>query len=52
VSNNNKMKRAFKILPICILAIPTFYFCASENLKNYSLYVWGSGRNGELGLGI
>lgn len=39
------------MVPI-LVAIPVYSFCKGEEAKGWNLYVWGSGRNGELGLGI
>lgn len=45
------MRRFYKLVPI-LVAIPVYSFCKGEEAKGWNLYVWGSGRNGELGLGI
>lgn len=45
------MRRLYKLAPI-LVAFPVYAYCKDENAKGWNLYAWGSGRNGELGLGI
>ena len=43
------MRRTIKFLPVLLGITSTYLYCRQEGSN---LYVWGSGRNGELGLGV